>query len=53
MSIKTVEILDQLKSLTRLEAAELVKQIEVTFGVDASPRPVIQQPIHQTEDLRA
>ena len=49
MSINTVEILDQLKSLTMLEAAELVKQIEVTFGVDASPRPVIQQPIHQTE----
>jgi large subunit ribosomal protein L7/L12 len=49
MSINTVEILDQLKSLTMLEAAELVKQIEVTFGVDASPRPVIQQRIHQTE----
>ncbi len=49
MSIKTVEIIDQLKSLTRVETAELVKQIEVTFGVDASPRPVIQQRIHQTE----
>ncbi len=49
MPIKTVEILEQLKSLTKLEAADLVKQIEVTFGVDASPRPVIQQPIHQTE----
>jgi large subunit ribosomal protein L7/L12 len=49
MSINTVEILQQLKSLTRLEASELVKQIEVTFGVDASPRPVIQQPIHKTE----
>jgi len=49
MSIKTVEILEQLKSLTRLEASDLVKQIEVTFGVDASPRPVIQQPIHQTK----
>ena len=49
MSIKTVEIVEQLKSLTMLEAAELVQQIEVTFGVDASPRPVIQQSIHQTE----
>jgi len=49
MSIKIVEILEQLKSLTMLEAADLVKQIEVTFGVDASPRPVIQQPIYQTE----
>lgn len=49
MSINTVEIIDQLKSLTKVEAAELVKQIEVTFSVDASPRPVIQQPIHQTK----
>ncbi len=28
MSIKTVEIIEQLKSLTMLEAADLVKQIE-------------------------
>ncbi len=37
MSGKTVEILERLKSLTMLETAELVKQIEETFGVDASP----------------
>lgn len=49
MSVKNLEILEQLKSLTLTEASELVKQIEVTFGVDASPRPVIQQQIHQTE----
>jgi len=36
MSAKTEEILDQLKSLTLLEASELVKQIEEAFGVDAS-----------------
>lgn len=36
MSAKTDEILDQLKSLTLLEASELVKQIEDAFGVDAS-----------------
>ncbi|KST67748.1 50S ribosomal protein L7/L12 [Mastigocoleus testarum] len=36
MSAKTDEILDQLKSLTLLEASELVKQIEEAFGVDAS-----------------
>ena len=36
MSTKTDEILDQLKSLTLLEASELVKQIEEAFGVDAS-----------------
>ncbi len=36
MSAKTDEILDQLKSLSLLEASELVKQIEEAFGVDAS-----------------
>ena len=36
MSDKIIEIIDQLKSLTLLEAAELVKQIEETFNVDAS-----------------
>lgn len=30
------EIVDKLKTLTLLEAAELVKEIETTFGVDAS-----------------
>nr|AYQ94839.1 ribosomal protein L12 [Follicularia botryoides] len=30
------EIIDKLKTLTLLEASELVKQIEETFGVDAS-----------------
>ncbi len=33
---KVNEILEQLKSLTLLEAAELVKQIEETFNVSAS-----------------
>jgi large subunit ribosomal protein L7/L12 len=37
MSAKTDEILEQLKSLSLLEASELVKQIEEAFGVDASP----------------
>lgn len=36
MSEKTDEILELLKSLSLLEASELVKQIEETFGVDAS-----------------
>nr|YP_010619551.1 Ribosomal protein L12 [Xiphosiphonia pinnulata]WAX03564.1 Ribosomal protein L12 [Xiphosiphonia pinnulata] len=36
MSNKINKIIDELKSLTLLEAAELVKQIEETFGVDAS-----------------
>lgn len=36
MSQNTTEIIEKLKSLTLLEAAELVSQIEETFGVDAS-----------------
>jgi large subunit ribosomal protein L7/L12 len=36
MSTTTNEIIEKLKSLTLLEAAELVSQIEETFGVDAS-----------------
>jgi large subunit ribosomal protein L7/L12 len=36
MSAKTDEILESLKSLTLLEAAELVKQIEDAFGVSAA-----------------
>jgi large subunit ribosomal protein L7/L12 len=46
MSVKTLEILEQLKSLTLLETSELVNQIEVTFGVDASPKSWVSvQPI--------
>ncbi|MFB2877537.1 50S ribosomal protein L7/L12 [Floridanema aerugineum] len=41
MTAKTIEILEQLKSLTLLETAELVKQIEATFDVDASVNKVI------------
>ena len=44
MSVNTVEILEQLKSLTLLEAAELVKQIEESFGVDASNTQRFYQP---------
>lgn len=36
MSITTNNILEKLKLLTLLETAELVSQIEETFGVDAS-----------------
>ncbi|NEP78066.1 MAG: 50S ribosomal protein L7/L12 [Okeania sp. SIO3C4] len=35
MSLKTDEILEHLKSITMLEATELVKQIEDCFGVSA------------------
>jgi large subunit ribosomal protein L7/L12 len=37
MSAATETILEQLKSLTLLEASELVKQIEEAFGVSAAP----------------
>ena len=36
MSTKIQDIIEELKTLTLLEAAELVKQIEETFGVDTS-----------------
>lgn len=36
MSTKTTEIIEQLKTITLLEAAELITQIEETFGVDSS-----------------
>ena len=36
MSTKTDEIIEQLKKITLLEAAELVSKIEKTFQVDAS-----------------
>nr|YP_009510732.1 ribosomal protein L12 [Gracilaria ferox]AXI96405.1 ribosomal protein L12 [Gracilaria ferox] len=36
MNIKIDTIINDLKSLTLLEAAELVKQIEETFNIDAS-----------------
>ena len=36
MSAKTDEILESLKSLSLLEASELVKQIEEAFGVSAA-----------------
>jgi large subunit ribosomal protein L7/L12 len=42
MSVKTLEILEQLKSLTLSETTQLVKQIEVTFNVDASTPTLIQ-----------
>nr|YP_001382214.1 ribosomal protein L12 [Pleurastrum terricola]ABO69349.1 ribosomal protein L12 [Pleurastrum terricola] len=36
MSTATTEIIEKLKSMTLVEAAELVAEIEKTFGVDAS-----------------
>ena len=36
-SEKTTQILDQIKALTILELADLVKAIEEEFGVSAAP----------------
>ena len=44
MSIKTDEILGQIKSITMLEATELVKQIENCFQVSAA-RIIVVKPI--------
>ena len=50
MSVKTLEILEQLKSLTLVETSELVKQIEVTFGVDTSSKNWVSvQPIDEKD----
>ena len=38
MSAKTDEILESLKTLSLLEASELVKQIEEAFGVSAAAK---------------
>ena len=40
MADKVMTIIEQMKTLTLVEAAELVKQIEKNFGVDASPMKV-------------
>ena len=37
---QTTEIIEKLKSITLLEATDLVKQIEETFGVETSTTPV-------------
>ena len=51
MSIKNFEILEQLKALTMLETAELVKRIEETFNVDASARKFIVPILPDQVDL--
>ncbi|MBP0016478.1 MAG: 50S ribosomal protein L7/L12 [Cyanobacteria bacterium SBLK] len=40
MADKVMTIIEQMKTLTLVEASELVKQIEKNFGVDASPMKV-------------
>lgn len=45
MSEKLQGILDQVKGLTLLEAAELVKMMEETFGVSAAAASVVAAPV--------
>jgi large subunit ribosomal protein L7/L12 len=53
MSAKTLEILEQLKSLTHNETAQLVKQIEATFNVDASiPTPIHVEKWEKEDELQ-
>ncbi len=40
MSAKVNQIIEIMKTLTLIEATELIDQIEFTFGVDASTMPV-------------
>lgn len=52
MSTKTDEIIERLKNITLLEASELIKQIEETFGVDASitaSAPMISNAVASTK----
>jgi len=58
MSEKLNTIIEQLKSLTLLEASELVKEIENVFGVDtsmsvgnmAAAAPVAAAPVEAAEE---
>ena len=55
MSAKTDEILESLKTLSLLEASELVKQIEEAFGVSAAASAgavVMLSLIHNSEPTR-
>lgn len=54
MSEKINQIIEELKTLTLLEASELVAQIEETFGVDASAAaggPVVMAAAGPAEDV--
>ena len=54
MSEKLTQIVEDLKTLTLLEASELVTQIEETFGVDASAAAsgaVVMATSGETEDV--
>ncbi len=50
-TLTTAEIIEALKEMTRLEASELVKAIEDTFGVSAAaPAAVVAGPVAAAEE---
>nr|YP_009968225.1 50S ribosomal protein L12 [Cyanidiococcus yangmingshanensis]QMX77326.1 50S ribosomal protein L12 [Cyanidiococcus yangmingshanensis]UNJ15942.1 ribosomal protein L12 [Cyanidioschyzonaceae sp. 3]WDB00366.1 ribosomal protein L12 [Cyanidiococcus yangmingshanensis] len=53
MSTKITNLLEEIKSLTLLEAAELVKQMETTFGIDASMAAVATVPSSISSENKA
>ena len=52
MSVKTLEILEQLKSLTSSETNQLVKQIEATFNVDSSTPKIVPTDKHKEDETQ-
>lgn len=52
MSTITIEILEKLKTITLLEASQLVSQIEDTFGVDASIQTISGTSTTSTEAVK-
>jgi large subunit ribosomal protein L7/L12 len=50
MAVSREEIIDALKSMTLLDAAQLVKDIEETFGVSAAAAAVAAAPIAGSGD---
>ena len=52
MSTITIEILEKLKTITLLEASQLVSQIEDTFGVDASIQTISGTSTTSTETIK-
>ena len=57
MSVKTDQILEDLKTLTLIEVSDLVEKLEKTFNIDASPAafaaaPVAAAPAQPVEEAK-
>lgn len=53
MSTKIEEIIEKLKDITLLEASELIKQIEETFGVDASTQATVSSVVNTSQVMKS